>query len=166
MASLNLCQFIGNLGSDPESRTTSSGKKVVSFRLACSESWKDQSGNKQERTEWVSIVVWNEGIGNVAERYLRKGSKCYVSGQLQTRKWTDQQGQDRYSTEVVVQPFKGDLVLLDSGNASSGGDRNRQANPTSGMRGGGSGSRPAFDADLDDDVPFISADPALEHRVR
>jgi single-strand DNA-binding protein len=150
MASLNLCQFIGNLGSDPESRSTGAGKQVVSFRLACSESWKDRDGNKQERTEWIQIVIWNEGIGKVAAQYLRKGSKCYISGKLQTRKWTDQSGADRYTTEVVVQPFAGELVLLDG----NGGGQGQRPRPTNTPATGGRFSGPAFDSDLDDDIPF------------
>ena len=151
MASLNLVQLIGNLGADPEARSTSNGKEVVNLRLACSESWKDRDGNRQERTEWVSVVIWNEGIGGIAKQYLRKGSKCYISGQLQTRKWTDQSGQDRYSTEVVVQPFKGELVLLDPPRQGGGG---QPAKP-----------EPVFDTELDEDVPFLQSDPALEYRV-
>jgi single-strand DNA-binding protein len=142
MASLNRVELIGNLGADPEARSTSNGKEVVNLRLACSESWKDRDGNRQERTEWIPVVIWNEAIGKVAKQYLRKGSRCYISGQFQTRKWTDQSGADRYSTEVVVQPFHGELVLLDP--------------PQRQETGGHLASRPqpAFDADLDDDVPF------------
>ena len=142
MASLNRVELIGNLGADPEVRSTSNGKEVVNLRLACSESWKDRDGNRQERTEWIPVVIWNEGIGKIAKQYLRKGSRCYISGQFQTRKWTDQSGADRYSTEVVVQPFKGELVLLD-------------AKPSDQTGGGAGGYRPPPVAqDLDDDVPF------------
>lgn len=155
MASLNRVELIGNLGADPESRSTSGGKTVVNLRLACSETWKDRDGNKQERTEWIPVVIWNEGLGKVASQYLRKGSKCYISGKFQTRKWTDQSGAERYTTEVVVQPMDGELILLDApgGSRSSG-----QQNPTDGQRGGGGRSRPAFDTDLDDDVPFIGTE--------
>lgn len=141
MASLNRVELIGNLGSDPEVRSTSAGKQVVSLRLACTESWKDRDGNRQERTEWIPVVIFNEGVGKVAAKYLSKGSKCFVSGKLQTRKWQDNAGQDRYTTEVVVQPYDGELILLDA--AKSGG---RAQEPHPGAHGG--------DADLDDDVPF------------
>ena len=167
MASLNLVQIIGNLGADPEARSMSNGKEVVSLRLACSESWKDRDGNRQERTEWVSVVIFNEGVGRVAKEYLRKGSRCYISGKLQTRKWTDNAGQDRYSTEVVVQPFSGELILLDGPNGGAG--RPTQQRDTGGGFSAPASSRraaPAFDTDLDDDVPFIACDPALECRVR
>ncbi len=156
MSSLNKVCLLGNLGQDPESRSTNSGDEVVNFSLATSESWKDRDGNKQERTEWHRIVIWNEALGRVAKQYLRKGSKVYLEGQLQTRKWTDQSGNDKYSTEIVLQKFRGELVLLDSKGGEQGGGGSQAP------RGG----NPDFDSDLDDDVPFISADPALEHRVR
>jgi len=139
MASLNKVHLIGNLGADPEARSLSNGGEVVNLRVATTESWKDKDGAKQERTEWHSVVIFNEGLGKVAKSYLRKGSKVYLEGQLQTRKWTDQSGADRYSTEVVLQRFRGELVLLDSkgANGSSAQDIAQPAN-----------------ADLDDDVPF------------
>jgi single-strand DNA-binding protein len=151
MAGLNKCTFIGNLGADPESRSLNNGGEVVNLRLAVSESWKDKDGNRQERTEWVNVVIFNENLAKVAKSYLRKGSKVYIEGQLQTRKWQDQSGADRYSTEVVLQRFRGDLVLLDA----------RQADGSQ----GGTVREAAFATDLDDNVPFISADPALEGRV-
>lgn len=114
MAGLNKVQLIGRLGADPESRSLNNGGKVVNLRLATSESWKNQSGERQERTEWHQIVIFNEGLAKVAESYLKKGSQCFIEGQLQTRKWTDQSGADRYSTEIVLQKFRGELVLLDS----------------------------------------------------
>lgn len=114
MASLNKVLLIGNLGADPEARSLNNGSEVINLRLATTESWKDQSGAKKERTEWHSVVIFNEGLGKVAKNYLRKGSKCYIEGQLQTRKWTDQSGNDRYSTEIVLQKFHGELVLLDA----------------------------------------------------
>lgn len=140
MAGLNRCCFIGNLGDDPESRSLNNGGEVVSLRLAVSESWKDKDGNRQERTEWVRVVIFNEGLGKVAKTYLRKGSKVYLEGQLQTRKWTDQSGADRYSTEVVLQRFRGDLLLLDAKGDSD--------------RSGGSPQSSGYEPDLDDDVPF------------
>jgi single-strand DNA-binding protein len=114
MAGLNKVQLIGRLGADPESRSLNNGGKVVNLRLATSESWKNQAGERQERTEWHSVVIFNEGLAKVAESYLRKGSQCFIEGALQTRKWTDQSGADRYSTEIVLQKFRGELVLLDA----------------------------------------------------
>lgn len=114
MASLNKVTLIGNLGADPEARSLNSGSEVVNLRLATTESWKDSDGNKKERTEWHSVAIFNEGLCKVAKSYLRKGSKCYIEGQLQTRKWQDQSGQDHYSTEIVLQKHRGELILLDS----------------------------------------------------
>lgn len=129
--SVNKVILVGNLGRDPESRSFSNGGKVVELRVATSESWKDRnSGEKKERTEWHTVKLFSEGLANVAERYLRKGSKVYLEGQLQTRKWQDQQGQDRYSTEIVLQGFDAKLVMLDGPGGGQGG----------GM-GGGGGSR-------------------------
>jgi single-strand DNA-binding protein len=155
MAGLNKVMLIGHLGADPEARSLNNGGEVVNLRLATSESWKDKDGNRQERTEWHQVVIFNENIGKVAKNYLRKGSKCYVEGSLQTRKWQDQNGADRYSTEIVLQRFNGELVLLDNKpDGSQGAPMERQrAQPA------------AFDTDLDSDVPFVSADPSLEGRV-
>ncbi len=126
--SVNKVILVGNLGRDPESRTFSNGGKVVELRVATSESWKDRnSGERKERTEWHTVKLFSEGLANVAERYLRKGSKVYLEGQLQTRKWQDQQGQDRYSTEIVLQGFDAKLVMLDGPGGGQGG----------GMGGGG-----------------------------
>lgn len=111
---LNKCLFIGNVGADPEIRTTQAGKRIANLRLAVTEKWRDSNGERKERTEWVSVVCFNEGLCNVVEQYVKKGSKIYVEGQLQTRKWQDQSGNDRYSTEVVLQGFGGTLTLLDS----------------------------------------------------
>jgi single-strand DNA-binding protein len=160
MAGVNKVILVGNLGADPESRSLPSGSEVVNLRVATSETWKDRDGNRQERTEWHRVTIFNENLGRVAKNYLRKGSKVYLEGQLQTRKWTDQAGQDRYSTEVVLQNFRGELVLLDSreGGGASRGAFNEGFDE---FGGGGSSSRPqsrpqpaAFDTDLDDDVPF------------
>jgi single-strand DNA-binding protein len=133
---------------------------VVNMRVATSESWKDRDGNRQERTEWHNVVIFNENLGRVAKSYLRKGSKVYLEGQIQTRKWTDQSGNDRYTTEVVLQRFRGELVLLDS-REGAGGGRGAFSDDFSDDAAGGvpqrSQSRPqpaAFDTDLDDDVPF------------
>lgn len=113
--SVNKVILIGNLGRDPEVRRTQSGDPIVNLRIATSETWKDkQSGERNERTEWHAVVIFNEGLARIAEQYLRKGSKVYVEGQLQTRKWQDQQGQDRYTTEVVLARFRGELTILDA----------------------------------------------------
>src|SRR3546814_1109768 len=112
--SVNKVTLVGNLGADPEARSLNNGGEVVNLRVATSETWKDQSGQRQERTEWHRVVIFNENLGRVAKQYLRKGSKVYLEGQLQTRKWTNQQGQDQYSTEVELQSFRGEMVLLDS----------------------------------------------------
>jgi single-strand DNA-binding protein len=154
--SVNKVILIGNLGADPEARTLSSGGKVVNMRIATSESWRDKSsGERREKTEWHNVVIFNENLGRVAEQYLRKGSKVYVEGQLQTRKWQDQSGQDRYTTEVVLQNFRGELTLLDS-RGEGGGGSDYGGGSDRGFGGGGQrqGSRPTFDDDLDDDVPF------------
>lgn len=158
MAGVNKVILVGNLGADPEARSLNNGGEVVNMRVATSESWKDRDGNRQERTEWHNVVIFNENLGRVAKSYLRKGSKVYLEGQLQTRKWQDQSGNDKYTTEVVLQRFRGELVLLDSRDGGSGG---RDFGDDAGGFGGGGGSRPqsrpqpaAFDTDLDDDVPF------------
>ena len=153
MAGVNKVILVGNLGADPEARSLPSGSEVVNLRVATSENWKDRDGNRQERTEWHRVVIFNENLGKVAKQYLRKGSKVYLEGQIQTRKWTDQSGQDRYSTEVVLQRFRGELVLLDRREGGGVGE------DFGGSSGGGqrTQSRPqpaAFDTDLDDDVPF------------
>jgi len=160
--SVNKVILVGNLGADPESRSLNNGGEVVNIRVATSESWKDRDGNRQERTEWHQVVIFNENLGRVAKSYLRKGSKVYLEGQLQTRKWTDNNGNDRYSTEIVLQRFRGELVLLDRAEGGGGGGRGDYADQDFGGGGFSSsgGSRPqskpqpAFDTDLDDDVPF------------
>ncbi|MGK6354140.1 single-stranded DNA-binding protein [Sphingomonas sp. DT-207] len=175
--SVNKVILVGNLGRDPESRSFQNGGKVVELRIATSETWKDrQSGEKREKTEWHTVKIFSEGLANVAERYLRKGSKVYLEGQLQTRKWQDQSGADRYSTEIVLQGFNAQMVLLDSqgggagrsGGASddwAGGDEfsGQSSSRGGGTYNGGAGAaaRPAggsaaggFPDDLDDDVPF------------
>ena len=173
--SVNKVILVGNLGRDPESRSFQNGGKVVNLRIATSENWKDRTtGERKEKTEWHSVAIFNENVGRIAEQYLRKGSKVYIEGQLQTRKWQDQQGADRYTTEIVIQNFNGTLTLLDgrsegggSGGASSGGgsggggswndeDRGGGSNNFGGSSGGGAsrGGGSAFDSDLDDDVPF------------
>lgn len=126
--SLNKVQIIGNLGRDPEVRTLNNGDKVVNMRIATSETWRDkQTGDRREKTEWHNVVVFNEGLVKVCEQWLKKGSKVYLEGQLQTRKWTDQQGVERYSTEIVLQRFRGEIVMLsdnrERGDSSGPGDR-------------------------------------------
>ena len=164
--SVNKVILIGNLGKDPEARSMSNGGEVVSFSLATSENWNDKaSGERKEKTEWHNIVIFNENLGRIAKQYLRKGSSVYLEGQLQTRKWTDQNGNDKYTTEVVLQRFRGELTLLggrEGGGSSSGGSggganwgEDRGSNPFgSGASKGQSGGGSAFDSDLDDDVPF------------
>jgi len=170
--SVNKVILVGNLGRDPESRSFQYGGKVVNLRVATSEQWKDRNtGERRDKTEWHSVAIFNEALANVAERYLRKGSKVYLEGQLQTRKWTDQQGQERYSTEVVLQGFNAVMVLLDRaeggavggsgggwGEEGGGGGSSSDAGFGGGSRSSGaSSSRQSdpFDAgDLDDDVPF------------
>ena len=160
MAGVNKVILVGNLGADPESRSLNNGGEVVNMRVATSEQWKDKDGNRQERTEWHNVVIFNENLGRVAKNYLRKGSKVYLEGQLQTRKWTDQSGNDRYSTEVVMQRFRGELVLLDS-REGAGGGRSSFNEDFEDLGGAGAATRTqarpqpaAFDTDLDDDVPF------------
>ncbi|VVS97974.1 Single-stranded DNA-binding protein [Sphingomonas sp. EC-HK361] len=176
--SVNKVILVGNLGRDPESRSFQNGGKVVNLRIATSESWKDRnSGERKEKTEWHSVAIFNEGLAGVAERFLRKGSKVYIEGQLQTRKWQDQQGQDRYSTEIVLQGFNSVLTMLDgtgggqggSGGGSRGGDdwaggsddfgggsggSRGGASSGGGARGSSFGQGGGFADDLDDDVPF------------
>ena len=159
MAGVNKVILVGNLGDDPEARSLNNGGEVVNLRVATSENWKDKDGNRQERTEWHRVVIFNENLGRVAKNYLRKGSKVYLEGQIQTRKWKDQSGADRYSTEIVLQKFRGELVLLDSrgdgGGSRGGGGGGDFADDAGG--GTRTQSRPqpaAFDTDLDDDVPF------------
>jgi single-strand DNA-binding protein len=150
MASVNRVTIIGNLGKDPETRTFQNGGKVCNLRVACSESWKDKDGNRQERTEWVSVVIMNDPLIRVAEQYLRKGSKVYLEGKLETRKWQDQSGADKYATEVVLRPYRGELVLLDGK-----GDEGR-AEPTGRMGDGPGDYRKSnrSEDDYGDSIPF------------
>ena len=157
--SVNKVILVGNLGADPEARSLNNGGEVVNMRVATSESWSDKSsGQRQERTEWHNVVIFNENLGKVAKSYLKKGSKVYLEGQIQTRKWQDQSGNDRYTTEIVLQKFRGELVLLDSRDGG-GGSRGAFSDDfeDAGAAPARSQSRPqpaAFDTDLDDDVPF------------
>jgi single-strand DNA-binding protein len=154
--SVNKVILVGNLGRDPEVRSTQDGSKMANFSLATSDTWRDKaSGERRERTEWHRVVIFNENLAKIAEQYLTKGSKVYLEGQLQTRKWQDQSGQDRYSTEVVLQQFRGELTLLDS---RQGGGERETAGASAGDFGrsgplGGGGGR-SFDKELDDEIPF------------
>jgi single-strand DNA-binding protein len=174
--SVNKVILVGNLGRDPESRSFQNGGKVVNLRIATSESWKDRNtGERKEKTEWHSVAIFNENLGRIAEQYLRKGSKVYIEGQLQTRKWQDNTGADKYSTEIVLQGFNGTLTLLDKPGGAAGGGGGGWGDEDPGYGGGDAGgygggrsgaSSPrsggapprggagAFESDLDDDVPF------------
>jgi single-strand DNA-binding protein len=173
--SVNKVIIVGNLGADPEVKSFQNGGKICNLRIATSEDWKDrQTGEKKERTEWHSVTIRSEGLVGVAERFLRKGSKVYIEGQLQTRKWQDAQGNDRYTTEVVLGGFDAKLVMLDGAKGGSGGGSDGWSSGASGsgssggQGGGGSGGQAGgnwsggssgfgggdFDNDLDDDVPF------------
>ena len=153
--SVNKVILIGNLGRDPEVRTTQAGDKVVNLSVATSERWKDRaSGEPRERTEWHRVVIFNERLADVAEKFLRKGSKVYLEGQLQTRKWTDQSGQEKYTTEVVLPRFRGELTMLDSRGAEGmGGEEAFEPAESRGTRAMPS-SRPAASQELDDEIPF------------
>ncbi|MCO5066108.1 MAG: single-stranded DNA-binding protein [Rhizobiaceae bacterium] len=164
--SVNKVILVGNLGADPEIRRLNSGDPVVNLRIATSESWRDKnSGERRDKTEWHNVVIFNDNLAKVAEQYLKKGMKVYIEGQLQTRKWQDQQGQDRYTTEIVLQKFRGELQMLDSrgeggqasyGGGSSGRSDFGQSEPGGDYSrgGGGSGSRGGGSRDMDDDIPF------------
>jgi len=156
--SLNKVMLIGNLGRDPEVRTFQNGGKVVNFSIATSERWRDKaSGEQRERTQWHNIAIFNEPVGRIAEQYLKKGSKVFVEGQLETRKWQDQSGQDRYTTEVVLRPYTGNLTLLDGrgegGGTSGGYGGGMDQGGYDGGYGGGAPA-PAGPSDLDDEIPF------------
>jgi len=174
--SVNKVILIGNLGKDPEVRSMQSGGKVCNLSVATSESWKDKmSGERKDRTEWHRVVIFNENLISVAERFLKKGSKVYLEGQIETRKWTDQSGAEKYSTEVVLRPFRGELTLLDSreggggggyggggdyggggsgSGGSGGGSRGSGGGSGGGGYGGGGGGFTPSGPDLDDEIPF------------
>lgn len=176
MAGVNKVILVGNLGRDPEVRTFSNGGKVCNLRIATSEQWRDkQTGERKERTEWHSVAILNENLARIAEQYLKKGSTVYIEGQLETRKWTDQQGQERYTTEVVLRPYRGELTLLggrDGGGAGGGGGGGYGGGAQGGGYGGGYDDGPGYGgggggssapasggggggrADFDDDIPF------------
>ena len=170
--SVNKVILIGNLGADPEIRRTQDGRPIANLSIATSESWRDKNtGERREKTEWHRVVVFNEGLCKIIEQYLKKGSKIYLEGALQTRKWTDNNGQDRYSTEVVLQGFNGTLTMLDgrseggggggggsydqSGGGGGGGGNFGQSGPSGGgQSGGGGGAPPMGGNDMDDEIPF------------
>ena len=167
--SVNKVILVGNLGADPEIRSLNSGDRVANLRIATSETWRDRSsGERKEKTEWHRVVIFNDNLVKVAEQYLRKGSKVYIEGAIQTRKWTDQSGQEKYSTEIVLQKFRGELTMLDGrgdGERESGGGGDYGGGYGGGGGGGGggfgggqrnqsSGPRENFSADLDDEIPF------------
>ncbi|MFZ1814102.1 MAG: single-stranded DNA-binding protein [Rhizobiaceae bacterium] len=165
--SVNKVILIGNLGADPEIKRTQDGRPVANLRIATSETWRDRnSGERREKTEWHRVVIFNEGLCKIAEQYLKKGAKVYIEGQLQTRKWQDQAGQDRYSTEVVLQGFNSALTMLDGRSGDGGGgdygggsDFGQSGPYGGGSRGGsaggqGSGQGGGMGGDLDDEIPF------------
>jgi single-strand DNA-binding protein len=161
--SVNKVILVGNLGRDPEVRSLQDGRSMVNMSVATSDTWRDrQSGERKEKTEWHRVAIWNDKLAEVAQKYLRKGSKIYLEGQLTTRKWTDQSGQERYTTEVVIPRFGGALTMLDGradggGASMGGGGGDDDFAPPAGGGGSGGGGRPATrgkGGDLDDDIPF------------
>ncbi len=154
--SVNKVILIGNLGADPEIRTLNSGDRVANLRVATSETWRDRSsGERKERTEWHRVVIFNDGLVKVAEQFLRKGSKIYLEGSIQTRKWQDQSGQEKFSTEIVLQKFRGELTMLDGrGDGAEREDGPSGGGFSSGPKQRSSGPREDFSADLDDEIPF------------
>jgi len=154
--SVNKVILIGNLGADPEIRHTQDGRPIANLRVATSESWRDKAtGERREKTEWHRVVIFNEGLAKIAEQYLKKGSKVYLEGSLQTRKWEDQQGQERYTTEVVLQGFNAQLTMLDGRRDGMGeSDQRNGSFGRSGPLGGGKSTGASFDKELDDEIPF------------
>ena len=161
--SVNKVILVGNLGADPEIRHTQDGRPIANLRVATSESWRDKaSGERREKTEWHRVVIFNENLARIAEQYLKKGAKVYLEGSLQTRKWEDQSGQERYTTEVVLQGFNAQLTMLDGkqrdgageGEQRSGGGDFGRSGPFSGGGGKSGGSGGSFDKELDDEIPF------------
>jgi single-strand DNA-binding protein len=163
--SVNKVILVGNLGKDPEIRRTQDGRPIANLRIATSESWRDKAtGERREKTEWHSVVIFNENLCRIAEQYLKKGSKVFIEGSLQTRKWQGQDGQDRYTTEVVLQGFNGNLTMLDGRSASAGSGASLQESGQAdygadnghegGPRGAKGGAKGGFDKQLDDEIPF------------
>ena len=168
VGSVNKVILLGNLGRDPEIRSMQSGSKMANFSIATSKRWKDRNTQEQkEKTSWHNIVIFGDGLVDIVEKYVKKGSKVYVEGELQTRKWQDQDGQDRFTTEVVLRPYRSELTMLDSrgegggsqcggyvGNQDSGGQGGYMADPNQGGNQSGGYNSPATSADLDDEIPF------------
>lgn len=160
--SVNKVILVGNLGADPDVRTMQSGDKVVNLSIATSEGWKDKNtGERREKTEWHRVVVFNKGLVTVCENYLKKGAKVYIEGQIETRKWQDQSGQDKYSTEIVLRPFRGELTMLDSRNSGGDSSYGGGASFNDGGAGGYGGGAPAQQQQqaapvnaMDDEIPF------------
>lgn len=156
--SVNKVIIVGNLGRDPEVRTFQNGGKVCNLRIATSENWKDKAtGERREKTEWHSVAIFSEPLARIAEQYLKKGSKVYIEGQLETRKWQDQSGADRYSTEIVLRPYRGELTLLDGRGDSSGGGSGYGGDQGGGHESnssGGGGNFGGASSDMDDEIPF------------
>jgi len=161
--SVNKVILVGNLGKDPEIRRTQDGRPIANLRIATSESWRDKAtGERREKTEWHSVVIFNENLCRIAEQYLKKGSKVFIEGSLQTRKWQGQDGQDRYTTEVVLQGFNGNLTMLDGRSGAGGMQENGQADygaegggyEAPAGRGGKAAAKGSFDKQLDDEIPF------------
>ena len=154
--SVNKVILVGNLGRDPEVRSTQGGTRIANLSVATSEGWTDKrSGERREKTEWHRVVIFNDNLVKVAESYLRKGSKVYIEGSLQTRKWQDQSGQEKFSTEVVLQKFRGELTMLDGRGGDDAGEGGGYSGGfSSGPRAQSSGPREEFSADLDDEIPF------------
>ena len=156
--SVNKVILVGNLGKDPEIRTLNSGDRVANLTVATSETWRDKSsGERKEKTEWHKVVIFNDNLSKVAESYLKKGAKVYIEGSLQTRKWTDNSGVEKYTTEIVLQKFRGELTMLD-GRSGGGGEEREEGGYGGGFqpaaRSQPSGPRETFSADLDDEIPF------------
>ena len=154
--SLNKVMLIGNLGRDPEAKTTTSGSKIVNLTVATSETWKDrQTGERQERTEWHRVVIYNQNLADIAEKYLRKGTKVYIEGSLQTRKWTDNSGIEKYTTEVVLNAFKGELTILDNkSNGGSAGNASDTSSSSSDTSASWDSYKEPSSSDPDDKIPF------------
>jgi single-strand DNA-binding protein len=153
--SVNKVILVGNVGRDPEIRTTQNGGRIANLSVATSESWKDKAtGERKENTQWHRVVIFNDALVGVVERFVKKGSKLYLEGQLETRKWTNDEGKDNYSTEVILRPYRGELTILDSRQGEGGGAAPRNASEPSYTAPSSGGSTSDYAADLDDDIPF------------
>lgn len=153
MSDLNQCTITGRLGADVEVRRTQDGKPIANMRVACSETWRDRNGERKEKTEWFSVVIWSDGLCKIAEQYLKKGSRVLLQGKMQTRKWQDQSGNDRYTTELVLQGYDAKMVMLDGPSGDS--KPSQHDNRTSYDDDDAPGRQANFSRDLDDDIPFM-----------